>query len=189
MLNKQLFLILSLSAFLLSGCSTTHYISITPQSNIANNNLTNDRAIKVSTSTQLTNSVGSIKTAINERAEIYTTNDINESVKESVLSGLRRLGLTPDQGVMPAADFKIEITKMSYVTKVKTLKTVATLNFELKATLTAKGQTYKANYGTQKIKEYGTMPYQQDTQDSMNDLASQTVNRLLSDPNIIILLK
>ncbi|MBD5772009.1 YajG family lipoprotein [Marinomonas colpomeniae] len=189
MLNKQLLLTLSLSALLLAGCSTTHYISITPQANVATKNLTNDRVIKVSTSTQLTNSVGSIKTALNERASIYTTNDINESVKESVLSGLRRLGFTPEQGVMPPADFKIEITKMSYVTKVETLKTVATLDFELKATLTAKGQTYTANYGSQKIKEYGTMPYQQDTEDNMNDLASQTVKRLLSDPNVIILLK
>ncbi|WOD09358.1 YajG family lipoprotein [Marinomonas sp. GJ51-6] len=120
---------------------------------------------------------------------MYANNDVAASVKESVLKGLRDLGFTPDQGVMPAADLQIEITKMSYTTKVEALKTIATLDFELKTTLAAKGQTYKANYGSQKVREYGTMPYQQAIEDDMNDLASQTVNRLLSDPNIITLLK
>ena len=189
MLHKQLFLTLSLSALLLAGCSTTHYISITPQVEVENSGLTNNRVIDVSTSTKLTSTVGSIKTGINEYADIYTTNDIKASIRDSVLNGLREIGFTPDQGVLPAADLKIEITKMSYTTKVETLKTVATLDFEIKAVLAAKGQTYKANYGSQKIEEYGTMPYQEDVQDDMNGLASQTVNRLLSDPNIITLLK
>lgn len=189
MLNKQLFLTLSLSTLLLAGCSTTHYISITPEVDVKSASLTNDRVINVTTSSKLTNAVGSIKTGINERADIFTTNDIKQSVKESVLSGLRELGFTPEQGVMPAADLQIEITKMSYTTEVETLKTIATLEFELKTTLAAKGQTYKANYGSQKVREYGTMPYQQAIQDDMNSLASQTVNRLLKDPNIITLLK
>lgn len=189
MLNKSLFLSLSLSTILLAGCSTTHYINITPQADVKNASLTNDRVIQVSTSTDLTSSVGSIKTGINERADIFTTNDIKQSVKSSVLNGLQSLGFTPNQGVMPAADMQIDITKMSYKTKVDGLKTVATLDFELKTTLSAKGQTYKANYGSQKVKEYGTMPYQKDIETDMNDLASQTVNRLLSDPNILILLK
>ncbi|QUX91902.1 hypothetical protein CYL31_10975 [Marinomonas sp. A3A] len=189
MLNKQLFLTLSLSTLLLAGCSTTHYISITPQEDVKTAALSNERVIDVTTSTKLTNAVGSIKTGINERADIFTTNDVKQSVKDSVLSGLRKMGFTPDQGLMPAADLKIEITKMSYTTKVETLKTVATLQFELRATLATKGQTYKANYGSQKVREYGTMPYQQAVQDDMNALASQTVNRLLTDPNIIALLK
>lgn len=189
MQHKQLFLALSLSTLLLAGCSTTHYISITPEANVQSASLTNDRVINVSTNSQLSNAIGSIKTGINERADIFTTNDIKSSVKESVLKGLRELGFTPDQGLMPAADLQIKISKMSYTTKVETLKTVATLEFELKVTLAAKGQTYKANYGSQKVREYGTMPYQQAVQDDMNELASQTVNRLLSDPNIITLLK
>ncbi|NLQ18805.1 hypothetical protein HGG82_14455 [Marinomonas sp. M1K-6] len=189
MLNKQLFLTLSLSALLLTGCSTTHYISLTPEADIERANLSNERVINVSTSTKLTNNVGSIKTGLNERADIFTTNDIKQSVKNSILNGLRAMGFTPDQGVMPAADLKIEITKMSYTTKVETLKTVATLEFELKATLAAKGQTYKANYGSEKVTEYGTMPYQKAIEDDMNALASQTVNRLLNDQNVITLLK
>ena len=189
MLNKQLLLTLSLSTLLLAGCSTTHYINITPEASVKSANLTNERVINVTTSTKLSSAVGSIKTSINERADIFTTNDIKQSVKESVLNGLRELGFTPEQGVMPAADLHIEITKMSYTTTVETLKTVATLEFELKTTLAAKEQTYKANYGSQKVREYGTMPYQQAVQDDMNALASQTVNRLLSDPNIITLLK
>ncbi len=189
MLNKQLFLTLSLSALLLAGCTTTHYINIAPEIDVEAKNLTNDRVISVTTSSKLTSSVGSIKTGLNEYADIYTTNDIKESVKEGVLFGLRELGFTPDQGVMPPAELQIEISKMSYTTKVNTLKTIASLEFELKATLKAKGQTYKANYGSEKTKEYGTMPFQQAVEDDMNALASQTVNRLLQDPNIILLLK
>lgn len=189
MLNKQVFLTLSLSTLLLAGCTTTHYINIDPVAEIDANYFTNDRVIEVSSSTKLTSTVGSIKTGLNERADIYINNDITASVKESVLKGLRELGFTPDQGVMPAADLQIEITKMSYVTKVEALKTIATLDFELKTTLAAKGQTYKANYGSQKVKEYGTMPYQEAIEEDMSSLASQTVNRLLSDPNIITLLK
>ena len=189
MLNKQFFLTLSLSALLLTGCSTTHYISIAPAVDVETKNLTNSRIINVSTATNLTTTVGSIKTGLNETANIYTTNDIKESIKISVLNGLEQLGFTPSQGVMPPAELHIDISKVSYTTKVKTLKTVATLQFELKATVKAKGQTYKANYGSEKVKEYGTMPFQEAIEDDMNALASQTVNRLLQDQNIIILLK
>ena len=189
MLNKPFFLALSLSTLLLAGCSTTHYVNINPQPEVSNANLTNSRVIEVTARTELTSNIGSIKTGINERADIFTTNDISVSVKQSVLSGLKKMGFTPEQGVMPAADMQIEITKMSYTTEVEKLKTVATLDFELKVALAAKGQTYKANYGSQKIREYGTMPYQQAIEEDMNDLASQTVNRLLGDPNVITLLK
>ncbi|MBJ7539442.1 YajG family lipoprotein [Marinomonas transparens] len=189
MLNKQFFLTLTLSAALLTGCSTTHYINIVPQVNVKNESVSNDRVINVTTDTKLTNAIGSIKTGLSEKADIFTVNDVKLSVKESVIAGLRSLGFTPDQGVLPASEIQIDITKMSYKTKVNALKTVATLDFEIKATVIAKGKTYKANYGSQKVDEYGTMPYQKTIEKDMNDLASQTVNRLLSDPNIIILLK
>ncbi|RBO79636.1 YajG family lipoprotein [Marinomonas aquiplantarum] len=189
MRNKSIILALSISTLLLAGCSTTHYISVEPKAAVENTNLTNERVIKVSTSTKITNSIGSIKTGLNERADIYTTNDVKESVRESVVTGLRQLGFTPDQGVLPAADLQIHITKMSYTTKVDALKTVATMDFELNVVLAAKGQTYKANFGSQKVREYGTMPYQSSIQEDMNELASQTVTRLLADPNIISLLK
>ncbi|BFM48329.1 YajG family lipoprotein [Marinomonas sp. THO17] len=189
MLTKSNILALCVSTLLLTGCTTTHYISVEPVAEIEVNNLTNDRVIKVSTSTKLTNSVGSITTGLNERADIYTTNDVKDSVQQSIVNGLKEMGFTPDQGVLPAADLKVNITKMSYQTKVKTLKTIATLDFELNLVLTAKGQTYKANYGSQKVREYGTMPYQEDIQKNMNELASQTVTRLLKDQNVITLLK
>ena len=189
MLIKSTILALSMSALFLTGCTTTHYISVEPKAQLEANNLTNERVIKVSTSTKLTNSVGSITTGLNERADIYTTNDIKQSVQQSIESGLKQLGFTPDQGVLPAADLKVNITKMSYQTKVEALKTVATLEFELNLVLAAKGQTYKANYGSQKVREYGTMPYQDSIQQDMNELASQTVTRLLKDQNVITLLK
>lgn len=189
MLNKQLFLTLSLSTLLLAGCSTTHYINVNPQAQVTNSNLSNSRVIDVTARTQITSNIGSIRTGIKEKADIFTTNDITASVRNSVLTGLKEMGFTPDQGLMPAADLQIDITKMSYTTEVEKLKTVATLDFELRVALTTKGQTYKANYASQKVREYGTMPYQQAIEDDMNDLASQTVNRLLSDPNIITLLR
>jgi len=113
MRNKSIILALSISTLLLAGCSTTHYISVEPKAAVENTNLTNERVIKVSTSTKITNSIGSIKTGLNERADIYTTNDVKESVRESVMTGLRQLGFTPDQGVLPAADLQIHINLQS----------------------------------------------------------------------------
>lgn len=189
MLNKHLFLAISLSTFILSGCSTTHNIEIRPEVKVSSSSLTNDRVIQVSTSTLLDSKVGSIETGIKETATIFATNNISQSVNDSVVKGLMALGFTPDQGVMPPASLNIEITKMNYATEVEKLKTIATIDFEIKATLTAKGQTYKSSYGSQKVREYGTLPFEKDVESDMNDLASQTVNRLLKDPNIITLLQ
>lgn len=189
MLFKPAFLTLSLSAALLAGCSTTHYINITPTPEVKSNTYSNNKVIEVITSTKLNNSVGAIDTGIKEHADIFIANDIKQSVKSSVLEGIKALGFTPDQGLLPASTIAIEITKMSYTTKVATLKTVATLDFELKVTTSAKGQIYKANYGSQKVKEYGTMPFRETIEEDMNELASQTVTRLLNDSNVIILLK
>lgn len=189
MFNKRLIMAFSLSVALLTGCSTTHHITIDPTVTVESNTLTNDRVINVTTHTKLTNEVGSIQTGLNEHADIFTTNSVEDSVKQSVLDGLKKLGFTPDQGVLPATDMDIEITKMSYKTKVDGLKTIATLEFELRATVKAKGKTYKANFGSQKEEEYGTLPYQKTVEKNMNDLAGQTVDRLLKDPNILILLK
>ncbi|MGR0279746.1 YajG family lipoprotein [Marinomonas dokdonensis] len=189
MLFKPAFLTLSLSAALLAGCSTTHYIDISPKADVKTNTYTNNKVIEVLTTTKLSKTVGAIDTGIKEHADILIANDIKESVKASVLEGIKALGFTPEQGLLPASTIAIEISKMSYTTKVETLKTVATLDFELKVTTTAKGQIYKANYGSQKVKEYGTMPFRETVEEDMNELASQTVTRLLNDNNVVILLK
>jgi uncharacterized lipoprotein len=189
MLKTRLLLPLSFATLLLAGCTTTHYIQIEPTASIKKEQLQNDRAIQVTTNTQLGNHIGAIKTGLNERADIFTTNDVKESVNKSIINGLTQLGFTPDQGVYPPAELNVVITKMSYTTKAKNLKTTATLDFQLAATVKAKGQTYKANFGSQKVEEYGTLPYQSTVQEDMNDLASKTVSRLLSDQNIITLLK
>ena len=190
MLKARLLLPLSLATVLLAGCTTTHYIQIEPTTSIKKEQqLQNDRAIQVTTSSQLGNHIGAIKTGLNERADIFTTNDVKESVNKSIVDGLIQMGFTPDQGVYPPAELNVVITKMSYSTKAKNLKTTATLDFQLTATVKAKGQTYKANFGSQKVEEYGTLPYQETVQKDMNELASKTVNRLLSDQNITTLLK
>jgi len=190
MLKARLLLPLSLATVLLAGCTTTHYIQIEPTTSIKKEQqLQNDRAIQVTTSSQLGNHIGAIKTGLNERADIFTTNDVKESVNKSIVNGLIQMGFTPDQGVYPPAELNVVITKMSYSTKAKNLKTTATLDFQLTATVKAKGQTYKANFGSQKVEEYGTLPYQETVQKDMNELASKTVNRLLSDQNITTLLK
>ncbi|WP_133011470.1 YajG family lipoprotein [Marinomonas flavescens] len=189
MFKVRLLLPLSFATVLLAGCTTTHYIQIEPTASVKEAHLQNDRAIKVTTSTQLGNHIGAIKTGLNERADIFTTNDVKESVNKSIINGLTQLGFTPDQGVYPPAEINVVITKMSYTTQAKSIKTTATLNFQLTATVNAKGQTYKANFGSQKVEQYGTLPYQSAVQNDMNELASKTVNRLLNDQNIIALLK
>lgn len=188
MLSKRLILTFSLSAALLAGCTTTHYIQIDPKASVQNEQMSNNRVIQVSTNTQLGNQIGSIKTGLKESADIFTTNDVKQSVNKSILDGLRKLGFTPDQGVMPPAEINVVITKMSYTTKTDQLKTIATLNFELNTTVTAGDKTYKAKFGSQKTEEYGTLPYQSAVQKDMNELASKTVTRLLQDQNIINLL-
>ncbi|REG85745.1 YajG family lipoprotein [Marinomonas pollencensis] len=189
MLRTRLLLPLSLTTALLAGCTTTHYIEIEPTTSIKQEQLHNDRAIKVTTSSSLGNHIGAIKTGLNERADIFTTNNVQESINNSIISGLTKMGFTPDQGVYPPAELNVVITKMSYTTKTKNLKTTATLDFQLTSTVKAKGQTYKANFGSQKVEEYGTLPYQETVQKDMNALVSKTVDRLLSDQNIITLLK
>ncbi|GAB3475852.1 YajG family lipoprotein [Marinomonas epiphytica] len=189
MMKKKLIILLAGASALIAGCTTTHYINIVPEVSVENQQLSNNQVIQVSVNSDLGNQVGEINTGLKEHAKIFTANDYQTSIRQGILQGLKEQGFTPDQGLLPASSIDISITKMHYVTKVETLKTVATLDFELKATTQSKGQTYTANFGSQKITEYGTMPYQKTIEADMNELVTQTVNRLLKDPNILTLLK
>lgn len=189
MINKKLLILLTSVSALMAGCTTTHYINIVPEISVDNQQLSNNQVIEVNVQSDLGNQVGEITTGLKETAKIFTANDYQTSIRQGIIQGLKDQGFTPEQGLLPASKMDITITKMHYSTKVETLKTVATLDFEMKATTQSKGQTYTANFGSQKVTEYGTMPYQKTVEADMNELVTQTVNRLLKDPNILILLK
>ena len=189
MLRARLLLPLSIATTLLAGCTATQYIPIEPKASVEKAQLQNDRAIKVTTATRLGNYIGAINTGLNEYANIFTTNDVTASVNKSIINGLTQLGFTPDQGIYPPAELNIIITKMSYTTAAKNLKTMATLDFQLTATVKAKNQNYNAHFGAHKEEEYFTLPYQSVVQHDMNESASKIVSRLLNDQHILTLLK
>jgi uncharacterized lipoprotein len=178
------------SALLLSACATTtHYINLDPSIEIKQANLTNSNIIQVTVNSQLDSKIGVIDTAINEHADIYVSNAIEDGIQSKVIQGLTSLGYQLDKGNLPASQLSIDVTELSYTTTTKALKTIATLKVNLKATLKSKNQTYTANYGSEVVDEYGSLPDREDVEVAMNNLAGQTVNRLLNDSNIRILLK
>lgn len=189
-MNRRLLWPLIFAGALSSGCATTtHYINLDPSVQIQSAQLQNKNKIEVSTSSSVDKQLGSIDTAIQEHADLVLSNEVEESVKTSVERGLASLGFKLDQGALPSSKVHVDIVTLSYTTKTKALKTVATLRFVLKATVEAKGKTYTANYGSEKIDEYGTLPTQEEVQTSINTLAGETVNRLLNDSNVRILLQ
>ena len=174
----------------LTGCAnTTHYINLDPSVELQSAQLSNSHPITVNTSTKLGKKIGAIDTAINEHADLFISNKVEESINNRVIQGLSSLGYKLDQGSLPASTLEIEVTDISYTTSTKALKTIATIKFGVTARLSAKGKVYTANYASEKIDEYGSLPDQEEVQEVLNKLAGETVNRLLNDSNIRVLLK
>ncbi len=172
------------------GCAnTTHHIHLDPSVELKSAQLTNSHQIRVKVTNYLDNNIGSIDTAMHEHADILISNEVAESIKSKVTEGLTELGYQLESGELPANLLSIDVTKLSYTTSTEVLKTIAKLQFNLKATLKSDNQTYSANYGSEVIDEYGSLPDQKDVEMALNKLAGQTVNRLLNDSNIRVLLK
>ncbi|MFT2112404.1 YajG family lipoprotein [Marinomonas sp. 2405UD68-3] len=172
------------------GCAnTTHHINLDPSVELKSAQLSNSHQIKVKVTNYLDKNIGSIDTAIHEHADLLISNEIEESIKSKISEGLTKLGYQLDKGELPANLLTVDVTQLSYTTTTEALKTIAKLQFNLKATLKSGNQTYSANYGSEVTDEYGSLPDQKKVEKSLNQLAGQTVNRLLNDSNIRILLK
>ncbi|WCN13575.1 hypothetical protein GV054_11480 [Marinomonas mediterranea] len=178
------------SALIVGGCaSTTHTINITPTPEVSMNTLTNDKIIDITVLSSFDGKIGEINTGIGEHADIMLSATSKEDIKKALTEGLTKLGFKPNEGGQPPADLKVTLSKLSYTTTKKVLKTEATLDYSLSLELKAKNKTYRANYVSQKIDEYGSLPTQEEVQEAMSQLASDTVTRLLNDPNVILLLQ
>ncbi|TDO99980.1 YajG family lipoprotein [Marinomonas balearica] len=187
---KSIALPLLVSTLILGGCaSTTHTINITPTPEVSMNTLTNDKVIDIKVLSSFEGKIGEINTGIGEHADILLSPTSKGDVKAALVEGLKKLGFKPELGGQPPASLTVTISKLSYTTAKKVLKTEATLDYSLSLELKAKNKTYRANYVSQKVDEYGSLPTQEEVQEAMSELSSDTVSRLLNDPNVILLLQ
>lgn len=175
---------------LLSGCaSTTHLLTVNPILELPTAELTNSHQIQVTTTSLVDDNIGSIDTKIKEHADLVLANNLEERINTKVIKGLESLGFTLDQGNTPAATLHLDITTLSYTSDVKTINTVGTLTFSIRATVTAKGQVYKGNYNSEATETFTTIPSRASLEETLSKVTGQTVDRLLNDENVRILLK
>lgn len=183
-------LVLSTLVVLLSGCTkTTHFLTVTPTNPLPTDELTNRHKIEVTTNSQISDKIGSIDTVLKKHADLVLANNLEERVNTKVIQGLRSLGFNLEQGQEPPATLNIQITKLKYATEVQTVNTVATIQFSMRATLTANNKVYKGNYKSEITDEYTVLPSRASVEEVISKITGQTINRLLNDPNIRILLQ
>lgn len=177
-------------AGILSACAnTTHKIAIEPSLTLETALLSSPYQINVSTQSLILEDIGSIDTAINEHADIKINNQLAQNVNQKVIQGLESLGFDLKQGKLPSSALALSITQLTYTTQTKGLKTIATINFTLKAQLTTSKKNYKASYSSEVVDEFATLPNQNEIAKKLNDVAGKTVTRLLNDSNIRQLLQ
>lgn len=177
-------------ALLLNGCANiTHFLTISPLMDYPTAELTNSHKIVVTTTSTVSDNIGAIDTALNKHADLVLANDLSERVNTKVIEGLKSLGFKPDEGSTPAATVEITITKLTYTTTTDALKTMATLNFAMRAKVTGKNKVYNGNYATELKDEYAALPKRAELEETISDITGQAIKRLLDDPNVRILLQ
>jgi len=182
-------IVIALAGFIGACANTTHNVVIEPKLTMQTALLSNTHKIDVSTKSLVMNKIGSIDTAINEHADIVIKNKLAQSVNVKVIQGLASLGFNLQKGDEPNSQLAISITHLTYTTQTKGLKTVATINFSLKADLTTAKKNYKASYSSEIVDEFATLPSQVEIEKRLNEVAGKTVTRLLNDSNIRLLLQ
>ncbi|TBR42212.1 hypothetical protein CBF23_008005 [Marinomonas agarivorans] len=177
-------------AIFLSGCTkTTHFLTINPITSEPTAEFSNVHQIQVITDSQVKDNIGSIDTVLKKQADLILANDLEERVNTKVIKGLESLGFTPFQGALPAAKLEVNITQLDYVTEVKSVNSLATVQFSIRATLTADGKVYKGNYKSEMTDEFTALPSRAKVEETISKITGQTIDRLLNDPNIRILLQ
>ncbi|MBM6550290.1 YajG family lipoprotein [Marinomonas ostreistagni] len=188
-MSSKLLIATLVASALLTGCaSTTHTIDIAPTSAPLTEQFSNSHRIKVSVAPYNTQTVGSIRTGIGERADIVMGNDASTALLQYTKDALAELGITPSRGLFPARTLTLEIDTLSYTTRTIALKTEATLVADIQATVTQDGKTYTANFKSEKIEQYGTLPDRHVVEEEINALLGKTVSRAFNDPQLMTLL-
>lgn len=182
-------IVIALAGFISACANTTHNVAIEPRLTLQTALLSNTHKINVSTQSLVTNNIGSIDTAINEHADIVINNKLAQTVNQKVIQGLSSLGFNLQKGDVPSSQLAIAITQLTYTTQTKGIKTIATINFSLKADLTTAKKNYKASYSSEIVDEFAKLPSQIAIKQKLNDVAGKTVARLLNDSNIRLLLQ
>lgn len=175
-------------ATLLQGCSTTHVITLNPTTTPETRQFSNVHQISVTTLPYSQTTIGNIKTGIGERADIVLANKANDALRTHIQTKLTNLGFTPAYGTWPATDLMVELTKLSYTTKTISLKTEATLVSEIKVTVSQGSQTYTANFKSEKVDQYGTMPDSEVVEKDINALLGKTIDRAFHNKQILKML-
>lgn len=174
---------------LMTGCAhTTHTVSIAPTASEVHQQYHNTHRIRVVVPPFDQQTIGMIDTGIGEHATIMIGNDASSALLDHVTKQLSALGITPEQGYSPTRTLSINIETLSYDTTTIGLKTQATLVSEIKATVTQEGKTYTANFKSEKIDQYGTLPDREVVENEINALLGKTVDRAFSDPQLMSLL-
>ncbi|OUR73729.1 hypothetical protein A9Q77_05235 [Marinomonas sp. 42_23_T18] len=188
-MSLKTLIVIALAGFIGACASTTHNVAIEPTLTLQTALLSNSHKIDVSTQSLVTNKIGSIDTVINEHADIVINNQLAQNVNNKVIQGLESLGFNLQKGNLPSSQLAISITQLTYTTQTKGLKTVATINFALKADLITSKKNYKASYSSEIVDEFATLPSQIEIEKRLNEVAGKTVTRLLNDSNIRLLLQ
>lgn len=179
---------LILSSLLVGCASTTHVINVNPTSEVEQRDFYNSHHINVVVPEYSNKSIGSINTGIGEHADIKIGNSPSAALMEHIEHKLLELGFTPNQGDLPARQLTVTIKQLSYTTQTIALKTEATLIAEIEAEVVNEGTTYTANFKSQKVDQYGTLPDRIDVEKELNQLLGKTVSRAFYDPQLVKLL-
>lgn len=177
------------AAMALQGCAnTTHTINVEPKTFVADQQYTNQHQIHYSVKPFSVNKIGNIKTGIGEKATIVVGNNVRSALEASLSSKLADYGFQSSRGALPATLFMIELSNLSYTTRTIALKTEATLVADIKATVVKGDQTYSANFKSEKIDQYGTLPDREVVEEEINQLLGKTIDRAFHDKKLIALL-
>lgn len=188
-MRLQPLITIALAGFISACANTTHNVAIEPSLTLQTALLNNPNQIQVNTQSLVTNKVGSIDTAINEHADIIISNKLEQSINKKVIQGLEFLGFSLPHGNLPASRLNITITQLNYTTTTQALKTIATINFAIKANLVTSKKNYKSSYSSEIVDEFATLPSEIEIEKRLNEVAGKTVTRLLNDSNIRLLLQ
>ncbi|TPE47258.1 hypothetical protein FJM67_14790 [Maribrevibacterium harenarium] len=186
------FAFLPATLLLLAGCaSTTHQLNLLQQTPVAAQQVQNATVI-VSSQSSVNSNIGTITTGIGEQADLVVNNSPEAALANELINQLKAQGIVASQintSNKPAHQLQLAITELSYTTQTQALKTIATISFKLNANVVAGTTNYKANYESELVDEYGTLPDAYEVEASLDKLIRNTVARLVADPNVMTLLR
>ena len=188
---RKLITLLAATAFILSGCAQSpQQVRLSPKVDVSNY-LNNQPAVHLSVVDKRPSKILGTRGGVYRNSNHLTlARDLESSLKPIASAALNEMGIVVDQSHPMPTQLKLVVEKLSYQVKDnQTLPIEIKLEAQIAAVADKNGQRQATRYQSGQVHKFFKAPSEEQNEQIINEIVSETLTRLFNDPKLINLIR